>query len=331
MTQERNDDYSNLKALTVLLVVLAHVTVFYSGLGGAIPYPTDRGLDLITRFIYQFHMQLFMFLSGAVYCVCIRMGKYKKFLPFAATKAKRLLVPYLAFGVLNVAPVMVLLGITGQSFFEYVVHGILLGGNSRHLWFLLSLFTMFLITRMGKPLMERCAGIFWVIFGGGGVLLMLYSNRFPALLSLYNTARMYGFFLAGYLYDLYQEKLHSLNRNCWPLALASLTGLILFASRGTGRITGPLAAFCGIWFSLFLIQHIGQWLGRFKWFADLKKNSMGIYLFHPMFNYVIFCLLKDAGLNPWFQSVLAFCLILLLSWLSTLGMRKCRLAMLMGE
>ena len=330
MTPKRSDDYSVLKALTVILVVLGHVTIFYSSFGGAILYPVNKTLDLVTRWIYLFHMQLFMFLSGAVYQACIQAGKYRSLPSFLLNKGKRLLVPYFTFGALNVAPVMILLGISRDTYFGYFLRGIVLCDNNRHLWFLITLFAIFVIVRLLKPLFDRLPWSLWVVFAGSLALLTI-SIRFPSRFSLYNITRMLGFFLAGYLYDRYKTQLSSLIRNAWPLALAAFGSTLYFLWRGTGPVTTQIAAFCGIWAALFLARRLPEGFRESKPLRFLGKNAMGIYLFHPMYNYCIFWMLKPLGLHPLMQTGIAFSSILILSWLSTAGMRKLNLRFLLGE
>ena len=60
-------------------------------------------------------------------------------------KFKRLVIPYLFFGVLYVAPIMVLLNITNDSYFVYCIRDIIFGQDSRHLWFLTTLFLIFMV------------------------------------------------------------------------------------------------------------------------------------------------------------------------------------------
>lgn len=330
MNQKRSDDYSVLKALTVILVILGHVTTFYSRTGGVVAYPFYLPLDLLTRWIYLFHMQLFMFLSGAVYHACIEAGKYRSLSGFLQNKGKRLLVPYFAFGALNVAPVMVLLGFSRENYFSYLLRGIVLCENNRHLWFLVTLFAIFLIVRLLKPLLDRFPGSIWVIFAGA-MALTTVASRFPNRFSLYNITRMLGYFLAGYLYNRHKTQLHPFIKKRWVLALAAFGGTVFFLWRGAGFLTGQLAAFCGIWAALFLVQQLPEGFRNSRPLQFLEKNAMGLYLFHPMFNYCLFLLLKPLELHPLVQSVIAFSAIVLLSRLCTAGLRKLKLHWLLGE
>ena len=94
------------KAVAIVLVVLAHVTRWYTGQGVNTPIQSSRPLALLTEYIYMFHMPLFIFVSGCVYGICIDKGKYKDNVKFLLNKIRRLLIPYYIWGILVVAPLM---------------------------------------------------------------------------------------------------------------------------------------------------------------------------------------------------------------------------------
>jgi len=60
------------------LVVIAHVTRRYTGLGVVTPSIHSNLLSKLTGFIYSFHMPLFICITGMVYGYCIEQGKYKE-------------------------------------------------------------------------------------------------------------------------------------------------------------------------------------------------------------------------------------------------------------
>ena len=92
------------------------------------------------EFIYDYHMRLYMMAAGMVYGFCvIDRDKYRQSLDFLKNKGLRLILPYLFWGVVLVAPVMVGFGFTNQTFGQYLVDGILLTNNCRHLWFLVAI------------------------------------------------------------------------------------------------------------------------------------------------------------------------------------------------
>lgn len=124
-----------MKAGASVLVVIGHVIIFYSTIGGVVEMPPNALLNFLVNFIYSFHMPLFMFVSGAVYHKCISIGKYKNVLGFVIKKFRRIMIPYFVCGILYVTPVMLLLEITDLSPVEYILRGILYCRDSRHLWF----------------------------------------------------------------------------------------------------------------------------------------------------------------------------------------------------
>lgn len=149
------NEYAVMKTGTSVLVVAGHVIIFYSATGGAVDMPTNMLLDYLMKFIYSFHMPLFMFVSGAVYRKGIARGKYKDFWEFIVKKFRRIMIPYFAWGILYVMPVMVLLGITDLAPAEYILQGILCCRDSRHLWFLWALFFVSVCIRFLQPFIER--------------------------------------------------------------------------------------------------------------------------------------------------------------------------------
>lgn len=142
------------RTLTMLLVIIGHCT--YTKLMtqyGGIDYfayvsPADYSISwkilcLIVAFIYSFHMPLFMMLSGA----CFRLGirKANGFKALIQNKWHRLLVPFFLTTLFLSVPLKYLGGYYNNS--ENIVEDIFLGqfllmGNS-HLWFIVSLFWIF--------------------------------------------------------------------------------------------------------------------------------------------------------------------------------------------
>lgn len=112
------NEYDLLKALTILLVVLGHVTNHYDA---TVP-------SLITKGIYLWHMSLFIAISGAVYALGCQKGKYLKFIPFFKNKCLRLGLPFLTTALLVLAPTLVLLNLSTESYLS-TVRDILVGGG----------------------------------------------------------------------------------------------------------------------------------------------------------------------------------------------------------
>lgn len=325
--------YHIAKTVTTLLVVIGHSAVMYTSYGAFDPINDSGFLAALTDYIYSFHMPLFVFLSGAVYGHCIDHGKYDKCLPFAANKARRLLIPYLAFGLLYVAPVMCLLGLTEQTFWEYSYSGILLSGNSRHLWYLPALFWIFLLAIPAKPLLTHSR---W----GRMAVLLLSAALFeaaqfvPGQFQLYMACHYQLYFFLGvifhYSYGQFAKFAEKFRYWFVPLPFI-LLGQLWF---NPNYITTMLYRLIGIsmmlGISFLLARYWGKW-SKNRWCRILWQDSFGIYLFHPMIIYVLYYCLGSLDIPPLALCFGAVAVALIGSVLATWGLRKMGLKILLGE
>ena len=330
--QAKTDHYSVLKLVTTCLVVLAHTTWMYTGTG-AISMPADRILLYLSQVIYSFHMPLFVFLSGAVYFKCISAGKYARYFPFIASKAKRLLIPYLFCGCVVVAPVMVALNITNQSFLEYVIKGILLGKNSRHLWYLTALFLCFAVSGLLRPLLVRWRPAPVLVFLAA-VPLSFFSPRFPAMLSIAQAVKFYCYFMGGYVFAANPKVEGAVFSRKSILIGSTALFLLLTTVRYAWLWNGVverLLAFSGIFMCLAWTEIIARPICRTKLYAALQPAGMGVYLFHPMIIYLCFFAIQNRGLNPILASAGIFLFSFAVSYGLTRLVQKLRLGVLIGE
>ena len=118
-----------LKFWGILLVVIGHVCAMYSPTPLIQPLDHSRFLFVVNRAIYSFHMPMFVFASGCVYSYQCENLKCKiGITAFVKKKALRLLIPYIAFGILLVL-FMKVLGLR-ENVLDYAINGIFL--NSFH-------------------------------------------------------------------------------------------------------------------------------------------------------------------------------------------------------
>jgi len=94
---QRRTDIDRAKGLAILLVVFGHLVARADPAGVTWYEPLRRA-------VYAFHMPFFLYLSGmaAVYAGLLRL-RQEDWPRFAAARARRLLLPFLAVGVLTVA------------------------------------------------------------------------------------------------------------------------------------------------------------------------------------------------------------------------------------
>ena len=86
-------------------------------------------------------------------------------------------------------------------------------------------------------------------------------------------------------------------------------------------------AFIGI--CIFITNQ--NWFENKKLYQIVKKNSYGIYLFHPMIIYVCFYLVRNVSLNPYGLAMIVFVLAFLGSMVITVILRKSKLRFIIGE
>ena len=143
------------RTLTMLLVIMGHCTYtnLMTNYGGICYFdginPHDYSImakliGILVGFIYTFHMPLFMMLSGA--CFGLTIGKVNGVQSLAKNKARRLMLPFLFTTLLLTLPLKYFGGYYDDSsnvLQDMFLGQVLLLGNS-HLWFIASLFWIFL-------------------------------------------------------------------------------------------------------------------------------------------------------------------------------------------
>ena len=203
---ERRYYYDLLRIILVLLVVVGHGTYYnvYTNFGG-VHYadlmvehgvnfpPFYAAVSLLTKYIYTFHMPVFMALSGSIYA----LSKAKPLKLLISQKAKRLLIPFLTTWLLWNVPIKFFTG-----YYEGVpITGILMQmifPSSVYLWYLESLFFVFvffgIIQKAGKLSQSIIVFAAWLI---GLILYRKLSLYHPLGDPLYYL----GWFYLGYRID----------------------------------------------------------------------------------------------------------------------------------
>lgn len=324
--------YHLAKCLTTLLVVIAHATRMHTSVGVIPAINQSEALDALTTYIYAFHMPLFYLLSGCVYGYGIERGKYTRTGPFLAGKLRKLGIPYLIFGVLYISPIMCVLGLA-ESYPAQVFRGILLGYDARHLWFLPSLFWIFVIHSLLRPLLVRgwkqlclAGAISWVLFH--------VSGKFPLTFQILSGCYYQLFFFLGILFNRFYPAIskgfQKGRRMLFLLPLALVP--VLFYNPGT--LTLHTYNLIGILMMLFfcwlLLRHRPDILST-RFFTVLQKNAFGIYLFHAMIIYVLYALFGQYDIPPIVLSTAVIVCSTIMSVLASELLRKAKLPWILGE
>lgn len=128
-----------LKGYACLLVVFGHVIIGIRTSGAAIP----SAMSLVEKFIWSYHIDLFMFLSGYVYSITGGWQRKGTRLRFIGCKLLDLGVPYFIFSSLYIAVNHFTPGVNNPSALSDILK--LPYRPVAQYWFLLALFWLFVI------------------------------------------------------------------------------------------------------------------------------------------------------------------------------------------
>ena len=198
----RIKEYDALRVVLTLLVIAGHSTyLLLSTKYGGISYRNDivsSGYELsslyiffdhINEFIYLFHMEIFMLLSGTLFER--EINKYDA-RTLATKKAKKLLLPFIITLSLIVIPIKLLTGYwaTSSNVFKDILIGQFLLQGNIYLWFLPVLFTIFFIVYflVKKKADSKIVGTFFLI-------LYFLSNLIKIRFAMYIFKYLIWFYL----------------------------------------------------------------------------------------------------------------------------------------
>ncbi len=264
------------KGIGIFLVVVGHFSAY--------PAPSPPYWNELVRLIYTFHMPLFFMLSGYLYSY----GKYS-YLEFLRVKTKRLLYPFA-----SIAAIFLLVKLATGAFANLAhpvefesLYALLTNPIQSFvplLWFVHALFFVFAI----YPLMRMVANEWTVL----AILVVLDALGAGEILIIGNALAYGPFFVLGVM--LRQGQLQAVLRG--SLLSRTLIPAVLFvsvyiASFVLGSIPEDSYAvrLCLGTFGSLAVIHLSQRLDELgnrtviRVVIDLGFYSMGIYLFHTLF------------------------------------------------
>ena len=316
-------DVSILKFYGILLVVLGHVTFSYSPMSIITPNLPSTTLNLVKDIIYSFHMPLFFFASGCIFSYQLEVKqKPMTFMQLFKNKAKRLLLPFFAFGLFMVYPTMVLLGFRDPV--HYFIDGFILALDPRHLWFVMTLFLLFLVF---FGLRKICNKLHIPIWTTSILALLIYS--FPMNIMYFqirNVEEYLIWFTLGYLFTIYKPVFKY-------VVMAALCGLgfnMVMPEFIPSNMLKLFNAIIGVAIFYLLAARTIK-IEETKLYQWIAPNSFGIYLFHAMIIYWLEFIAAPYQINPYLLSIAVFVTSLTLSILLTVSVRKLGLGVIIGE
>lgn len=345
MGKARRYDVSFIRASAILLVMLGHSIIIYSS--GWNLYSTDVSASLFDHLkdmINVVQMPLFFSVSG--FCLVYTVGPVGCRPVGLGVKARRLLIPFLVVGLLWMLPIRLAVGYPGYAgggILHVVFLDLLLGLDNGHLWFLPTLFFMFLLVRVLQLFVSK-------VCGGGepgnglqplDVLLPLFAivvfivckviRRSLSVPYLGQASLWMPYFAIGYLIHrsqiVFPNAWKKLRGRAFPRFVASLLLLAAVATGFLGKASGFLGLFAS---TVSLLAAYVLAPGRRVPIVEIvSRDSMGLYLFHSPLLYISFAFWPDIA--PVLMFLVNFVFFGLVAALMTKLMRRVGLGCVIGE
>ena len=291
-------EYNSLRVLLTILVITGHSTYLNisTQFGGIYyqDYLRQAGFSLsiiyrlamyVNQFIYTFHMELFMMLSGALFLY--EINKYTSRM-LINKKIKRILLPYILCLCLIVLPIKYFTGYWSNSvnlIKDILIGQFLLQGNN-HLWFLPVLFIISLLILLIEK-RNKCLPLIMFIF----IVLYLISGFIPVRIISYIFKYLVWFYL-GLLFEKYRESINN-KLNIKHAFILILSGGILFIVYKLSPLylnifIKPIITCCMSLFTYIIALYLSK---KIQDNNIILKDSYDLYLFSDPINYIYIYLL----------------------------------------
>lgn len=284
-----------LQVIGIILVVFGHSFHEY-------PDGSMGKTLLVYRMMYSFRMPLFMFVSGflMVY-TCFMDGRSSKWTSFAASKIKRLLIPYFFLTLITFVPRASLSFMADDSITlsaESLFRALFYSGENMVIplfWFLQASFVLLVVTHLIISLAKKTSVsdvvtyVFLIVLSVSLLVLPFESGSF---FSVSDVVRLAVYFMLGATYCRFHDAIDRYIR--WTSAYVLLSAAVL-------------------WALLFFLTEGSQWSAICSVFGIMMCISVskimecrGITLLDPIIgaNYMIFLL--SWYFNVLSQQVLAY-------------------------
>lgn len=309
--KKRIKEYDILRVLLVILVVIGHAGYYKiktNGYGG-IDYAVDGSNTMIYKifkniveFIYCFHMPAFFSLSGALYFY--EKEKYKTVNVLIKDKCFKLIKPFVLVSFLYVIPIKYLTGYFTEINFVDIIKGQLFGFGNSHLWFLVSLFLIFIIVYILDKKVKNEKLKLVILF-----ILNLISGIGNQNVFVVKTLENCVWFYVGYLFEERRiEYNKGLKKNSNEIILFVIS-VILFVIENTLpniMIVKILKNIIKIVITILMVKLIydlafklkdNEKIVNNKYIKKLLNYSFEIYLYSDAINYVILYIVSKININ----------------------------------
>lgn len=315
--KQRNIYWDIVKGLAICLVLLGHS--IQSGLTGGLCFS-----NWLYRFLYSFHMPLFMIVSG--YFFYNSLQKYSTW-EIVKKKYSTLIIPIISFGIIQF-PIYFVGTYTIQNIVYYLLTSMTI------LWFLCQvLLCSFTVLVCNKVFHDNI----WIY-----IVIAFTSMLIPNIMGLERYSYMIPYFVVGYLAkrQKYESYISSCNTRNLFVFFAFYILLFLFYNEKSFIYTSKTFLFSAnepltqLWIniyrlaigfagSLLVLIAIGKVYYQnknlliFKQFANIGVASLGIYCYQTVFWHYYPLLNERIGLSSFWGILYGFIISLFTCWMLT--------------
>lgn len=284
-----------LRFLAILIVVFGHSIIIYDPNWQV--YATTNVVNLlmyIKHLINTFQMPLFIFISGFCFGYSLkkhRINRLSDSIHFIVEKFKRLIVPFFFIAIFWMLPIRIMCRYPSWKSITIfsILKQLILGIDSGHLWFLPTLFIIFILSILFYPRINiEKQNIIILVFL---FVVSVFSNKLPSVFFIKNISYGLYWFYLGFIFCNYKHKINNLFKDERTiLALVIINFLILLAIVLYFKENLLITMFTEFFVSsLIILLYFLVSACRTSVFVNLiSKYSMGIYLFHSPLIYFVY-------------------------------------------
>lgn len=320
----RNETIEKLRVFAIFIVVLGHSIIIYDPSWGL--YKTDNTNQIffyLKQFINIIQMPLFIMIAGFLFNRTCEKYDLKK---IVIDKFKRIIIPFIFITLLWLVPIRMLAKY--QPFLEIgyfeSVKRVFLGIDSGHLWYLPTLFILFIITYIVQKV-SKDKNILNMAFLSIFFILSIFANKFTHVLFLSNVCEYLLYFYIGFLVAKIQNKFEF---NIFAVVIYVIFSILLVFFIKQGIIFRILNIFTAISGS-YALYGIFMKIKTNKLVKIIDKNSFTIYLFHSPLIYIMYN--NFTNINTYLLVTCNLLIAMIIPILIAYVLRKLKLNFIIGE
>lgn len=312
----------NIRAIAIIIVVFGHSIILYSPSWGM--YNTVNKVylfEILKQIINVVQMPIFFSLSGYLFYKTI--SKDNNFLNFLKLKFNRLILPFIFTAIFWMIPIKKIINYSNYNdigMFE-ILKLVLTGKDAGHLWYLPTLFLIFLIMYFLCLFLKKRSFFEDLLIFILLLLISIISNNVNTNIYI-SSALFYSiYFYFGFCLFKYEDYIMNINKKIISLLVVFLMFIPIFINNLYLNYIITMI----IILSLYIIAPNKT----NNYISSISKNSFGIYLFHLPLVYITYSYFANA--NPLIVVFINFVIFGSLAFLITELLRKIKLKIFIGE